>query len=83
MPRRGSAIYCAILPLSAAGDEVGGKTAMAEQAFSTVVRGGTAVLPTGIARVDIGIRGETIAAIGDHLGPGAAEIGRASCRERV
>jgi dihydropyrimidinase len=47
---------------------------MAEQAFSTVIRGGTAVLPHGAARADIGIRGETIAAIGDHLGPGAAEI---------
>src|SRR5215471_18207457 len=48
--------------------------AMAEQAFSTVIRGGTAVLPTGVARADIGIRGETIAAIGEHLGPGEREI---------
>jgi dihydropyrimidinase len=47
---------------------------MAEQAFSTVIRGGTAVLPGGLARVDIGIRGETIAAIGDRLGPGEREI---------
>src|SRR5260370_7707843 len=36
--------------------------------------GGTAVVPEGAVRADIGIRGETIAAIGDHLGPGAAEI---------
>src|SRR6266851_6199079 len=47
---------------------------MAEQTFSMVIRGGTAVLPQGVARADIGIRGETIAAIGDRLGPGAAEI---------
>jgi dihydropyrimidinase len=47
---------------------------MAEHTFSTVIRGGTAVLPAGLARVDIGIDGETIAAIGEHLGPGAAEI---------
>src|SRR5882762_11824893 len=48
--------------------------AMDEPDFSLVVRGGTAVLPQGAVRADIGIRGETIAAIGDHLGPGAAEI---------
>jgi dihydropyrimidinase len=47
---------------------------MAEQAFSTVIRGGTAVLPQGVTRADIGIRGETIAAIGENLGPGANEI---------
>src|SRR5580658_3801397 len=47
---------------------------MTEHAFSLVIRGGTAVLPQGIARVDIGIRGETIAAIGENLGPGAQEI---------
>lgn len=47
---------------------------MAEQAFSVVIRGGTAVLPQGTAGVDIGINGETIAAIGEHLGPGQVEI---------
>jgi dihydropyrimidinase len=47
---------------------------MAEQAFSVVIRGGTAVLPQGTARVDIGINGETIAAIGECLGPGKSEI---------
>jgi dihydropyrimidinase len=47
---------------------------MTDQAFSTVVRGGTAVLPQGTARVDIGIRGETITAIGQNLGPGGQEI---------
>jgi len=47
---------------------------MAEQAFTTVIRGGTAVLPDGLARVDIGIHGESIAAIGEQLGPGANEI---------
>jgi dihydropyrimidinase len=47
---------------------------MAEQTFSIVIRGGTAVLPQGPVRADIGIRGETIAAIGENLGPGAAEI---------
>ena len=47
---------------------------MTDQAFSMVIRGGIAVLPQGTARVDIGIRGETIAAIGPNLGPGAGEI---------
>jgi dihydropyrimidinase len=47
---------------------------MAEQTFSLVIRGGTAVLPQGAVRADIGIRGETIAAIGDHLGPASTEI---------
>ncbi len=47
---------------------------MAEQTFSTVIRGGTAVLPTGVTQADIGIRGETIAAIGQALGPGEREI---------
>ncbi len=47
---------------------------MAEHAFSIVIRGGTAVLPQGTARVDIGISGETIAAIGERLGPGSSEI---------
>src|SRR5580704_911270 len=47
---------------------------MAEQAFSVVIRGGTAVLPHATARVDIGVRGETIAAIGEHLAPGITEI---------
>ena len=47
---------------------------MTEHAFSLVIRGGTAVLPQGIARVDIGIRGETIAAIGEKLSPGVREI---------
>ena len=47
---------------------------MTEQMFSMVIRGGTAVLPHGAVRADIGIRGETIAAIGEQLGPGANEI---------
>src|SRR5215831_197308 len=47
---------------------------MAEQTFSIVIRGGTAVLPQGAVRADIAIRGETIAAIGDQLAPGATEI---------
>ena len=47
---------------------------MTDQAFSMVVRGGTAVLPQGIERVDIGIRGETIVAIGQQLGAGNKEI---------
>jgi dihydropyrimidinase len=47
---------------------------MIDQAFSMVVRGGTAVLPEGTARVDIGIRGETITAIGQNLGLGGQEI---------
>jgi hypothetical protein len=47
---------------------------MTDQRFSIVVRGGTVVLPQGVARVDIGIRDETIAAIGEHLGAGITEI---------
>jgi dihydropyrimidinase len=47
---------------------------MTDQIFSTVVRGGTAVLGQGTARVDIGIRGETITAIGQNLGRGEQEI---------
>src|SRR3981189_1892385 len=47
---------------------------MAEQTFSIVIRGGTAVLPQGPVRADIGICGETIAAVGENLGPGPAEI---------
>jgi dihydropyrimidinase len=39
-----------------------------------VIRGGTAVLPQGIVRADIGICGETIAAIGQNLAAGAREI---------
>jgi hypothetical protein len=50
------------------------KHAMTDQAFSLVIRGGTAVLPQGVARVDIGIRDETILAIGENLGRGANEI---------
>src|SRR5580704_8648874 len=50
------------------------KHAMTDQAFSLVIRGGTVVLPQGIARVDIGIRDETILAIGENLGRGAHEI---------
>src|SRR5215472_3038001 len=47
---------------------------MTDEAFSMVVRGGTVVLPQGVARVDIGIRDEIIAAIGEHLGAGINEI---------
>jgi dihydropyrimidinase len=47
---------------------------MAEQTFSLVIRGGAVVQPQGTVRADIGIRGETIVAIGDQLGPGASEI---------
>jgi dihydropyrimidinase len=47
---------------------------MAEQTFSLVIRGGSVVQPQGTVRADIGIRGETIVAIGDQLDSGAAEI---------
>jgi dihydropyrimidinase len=50
---------------------------MTDEAFSIVIRGGTAVLPQGVARVDIGIRDETIAAIGEQLGAGINEINAA------
>ena len=48
--------------------------AMTDEPFSKVIRGGTAVLPQGVARADIGIRNETIAAISEHLGAGINEI---------
>ena len=48
--------------------------AMTDEPFSIVIRGGTAVLPQGVARADIGIRNETIAAISEHLGAGINEI---------
>lgn len=47
---------------------------MAEQPFSLVIRGGRAILPDGVARVDIGIRDESIAAIGEGLPSGADEV---------
>jgi dihydropyrimidinase len=47
---------------------------MTDQAYSTVIRGGTAILPQGAARLDIGIRGESIVAIGLNLAAGAQEI---------
>ena len=47
---------------------------MTNQAFSTVIRGGTLVLPDGAVRADIGIAGETIAAIGDGLPSGSVDI---------
>jgi dihydropyrimidinase len=42
--------------------------------FDLVLRNGTAVLPDGVARVDIGVRNGLIAAIGSDLGDGTAEI---------
>jgi dihydropyrimidinase len=42
--------------------------------FDIVVRGGTVVTATDAMRADVGIRGETIAAIGDGLDRGRREI---------
>jgi dihydropyrimidinase len=42
--------------------------------FDRIVRGGTVVAPGGTFRGDIGIRGETIAALGDGLDAAGAEI---------
>ncbi len=47
---------------------------MSAQTFSVVIRGGAVALPQGVTRADIGISGDTIAAIGEKLGPGALEI---------
>jgi dihydropyrimidinase len=47
---------------------------MAGETFSLVIRGATAALPHGVVRADIGIRDETIVAIGEHLAPGANEL---------
>ncbi len=42
--------------------------------FDIVVRGGTVVTAMDAMRADVGIRGETIAAIGDGLDRGRREI---------
>ena len=55
-------------------DDLAAGGAMTDQRFSIVIRGGTVVLPQGVARVDIAIRDETIAAIGEHLGAGITDI---------
>ncbi|HEY8564488.1 MAG TPA: dihydropyrimidinase [Beijerinckiaceae bacterium] len=47
---------------------------MTEPAFDLVIRGGTVATATDTVRADVGIRGETIAAIGLDLGPGRREI---------
>ena len=59
-------------PLAQSGQ--GSKSAQ-PAAFDTIIRGGTVYDGTGGSpkRVDVGIKGDRI----------AAEIGRASCRERV
>jgi dihydropyrimidinase len=44
------------------------------QPFDTVIRGGTVVTATDSMRADVGIRGETIAALGLGLDKGAHEI---------
>ena len=47
---------------------------MTDQRFSIVIRGGTVVLPEGVAPVDIGIRDETLLRSGEHLDAGITEI---------
>lgn len=47
---------------------------MTDQAYSIIVRNGSVVLPQGVARLDVGIRDETIVAIGENLAPGIMEI---------
>ena len=42
--------------------------------FDLVIRGGMVVLPKGVEQVDIGIKGETITAIGEGLAPGRRDI---------
>src|ERR1051326_6695118 len=44
------------------------------QAFDLVIRGGTLVTATDTAEADVGIRGETVAAIGRGLEAGRREI---------
>jgi dihydroorotase len=43
------------------------------EAFDLVIRGGTVVTPSGTTQADIGVRGESIAAIGAFAGASAAE----------
>ena len=47
---------------------------MASAEFDLVIRGGTIVLPTGVAQADLGIKGEIITSIGQKLGLGLREI---------
>ena len=49
-------------------------SANAQQGYDIVIRGGTVVTTTDTFQADVGIRGETIAAIGLDLGPGRHEI---------
>ena len=42
--------------------------------FDLVIRGGKVVLPYGVEQLDIGIKGETITAIGEVLAPGRRNI---------
>ena len=42
--------------------------------FDLVIRGGTVALPKGVEQLDIGIKGETITAIGEGLAPGRRDI---------
>src|SRR5215211_8373345 len=44
------------------------------QPFDLVIRGGTVATATDTMRADVGIRGETIAALGLGLDPGSREI---------
>lgn len=43
-------------------------------AFTKIIRGGQVVTPNGVAKVDVGIDGEKIAAVGPNLNTGNAEI---------
>jgi len=44
------------------------------QTFDLILRGGAVALPSGVVETDIGVRGETIAAIGDLSAASAGEI---------
>jgi dihydropyrimidinase len=48
--------------------------AMTQPAYDLVIRGGTVATATDVVEADVGIRGETIAAVGQGLPPGAREI---------
>ena len=47
---------------------------MAEPVYDTVIRGGIVCTATGTMKADVGIAGETIAALGSHLPPGRQDI---------
>jgi dihydropyrimidinase len=47
---------------------------VAKQAFDTIIQGGQVVSGSGVARLDIGVRGEQVAALAPNLEAGQAQV---------